>query len=790
MNLVWRKARGDARAHARRFALIALVLFAAAATATAMWSARQVLVREIAVSFSRAQVPDIAIWPEIMDDGDRARLAAQQEVAAVEARRIFFARFKAADGTWLPARVRVQQEFAAQSLGMVHLHGAPWPDDQTAVLIEQSGDVLVGASARELQLRQPDGTVVSVPIAARVHDPAVAPSTQERMLYVYVRPEGARRMGHRAEFDHWEIRLKVRGSYASVAAARDRLSSVLATAGSKVLRSEVLSAQHPHAALMNAMLSVLTVLAALAALTGTALCAQLTANWAQGERRSIGILKTLGAGTVNVFLRGGILFVPLLLTAVLAGYAAGLSLGSLLIDFENAHLNIDITSRSLDARHHAIALAVPLGVPALALAWPLFAAARLTPRAAMSDVNVQALPWLSRLASRLFRFRDRLALAYALRNSWRRPGRLALMLTGIAAGAALVMTTTSNFESLMSAVDKGSRAQAHDLEVQLLEALPAEQAVAIAHEARGVATAEAWMRARLSLADPLLPSSSVEDDDRMRVILTGMPNRTALFALPAAQGRGLDPASVDEVLVTRRLADQFPSFRVGAIVGLRFRGRETPLRVVGMVEELATAALYANAGTFEAVTGLSNLAHVVRIRSSETELDTVANALDAAFLKQRIAPAQVTTRNVLREALEEHFRVVGDVIRLAGMGAALLGALLLCSTLAVNLIERRREIGVLRTLGAKPARIFLLFLAEGLSIAVTGTLVGALAAIPLTLLMTGAAESRLLFVTVTPTASINGLIMLGIGLLLTCLSIMLVLRAGLRRSVTDVLRSE
>ena len=127
---------------------------------------------------------------------------------------------------------------------------------------------------------------------------------------------------------------------------------------------------------------------------------------------------------------------------------------------------------------------------------------------------------------------------------------------------------------------------------------------------------------------------------------------------------------------------------------------------------------------------------------------------------------------------------------LVGIPGFVLGALLLCSTLAVNLIERQREIGVLRTLGAKPARIFRLFLAEGLSIAVTGTLIGALAAIPLTLLMTGAAESRLLFVTVTSTVSINGLIMLGIGLLLTCLSIMLVLRAGLRRSVTEVLRSE
>ncbi len=56
MNLLWRKARGDARAHGRRLTLIGLVLFISAAAATAMWSARQVLVREIAASFSQAQV--------------------------------------------------------------------------------------------------------------------------------------------------------------------------------------------------------------------------------------------------------------------------------------------------------------------------------------------------------------------------------------------------------------------------------------------------------------------------------------------------------------------------------------------------------------------------------------------------------------------------------------------------------------------------------------------------------------------------------------------------------------
>ena len=227
MNLVWRKARGDALAHRRRLGLIALVLLVSVAAAATAWSARQVMVREISASFAQAEVPDIAIWPDELNPADRAWLATRPEVAAVEARRSFVTRFLASDGTWLPARVRVQEDFIAQTLGKIHTHGVPWPDDPASLLIEQSGNPLLPVSATTLTLRRPDGETVSLPIGASVHDPAVAPSTQERMLYVYARPEAARRMGQRSELDHWEIRLKARGNYVSAAAQRDRLSAAL-----------------------------------------------------------------------------------------------------------------------------------------------------------------------------------------------------------------------------------------------------------------------------------------------------------------------------------------------------------------------------------------------------------------------------------------------------------------------------------------------------------------------------------------------------------------------------------
>ena len=138
-----RKVAGDLRQYWLQISVITLVLTIGAAGVVAALNTRAVLKREIAASFSAARMPDIALWFDRVTPELLAKVAALDDVTAVDARRIAYTRVKAKDGTWLPMRLTVVRDFSAQQLGVVHHHSNRWPTQDGSILIEQSGQTLI-----------------------------------------------------------------------------------------------------------------------------------------------------------------------------------------------------------------------------------------------------------------------------------------------------------------------------------------------------------------------------------------------------------------------------------------------------------------------------------------------------------------------------------------------------------------------------------------------------------------------------------------------------------------------
>src|SRR5712692_9718098 len=67
------------------------------------------------------------------------------------------------------------------------------------------------------------------------------------------------------------------------------------------------------------------------------------------------------------------------------------------------------------------------------------------------------------------------------------------------------------------------------------------------------------------------------------------------------------------------------------------------------------------------------------------------------------------------------FRV--NLFALAGV-ALLVGMFLVYNTVLISILRRRRDVGILKTLGVAPRQIFAAFLAEGLLFGVIGTAIG------------------------------------------------------------------
>ena len=784
MNTQWRKIAGDFRQHRAQIALIGLVLLLGTAGVVGALNARAVLEREIGVSYARAKSPELVLWFDRVDTSLLGEVRALPGVAAADARRITATRVEGLNGAWVPTRLVIMRDFADQRTGLVHQHEGAWPT-RNGILIEQSSlPLLVAKVGEPLRIRTPGGGIATLPIVGVVHDTAVAPSTQERIIYAYLTPASAALIGQNPELDQLTVLMSDRSN--GVADFANDVRDTLAKKQHPPARVEALPFGHPHAALMNAMLRVLGVMAAMAFTCSAALAAFVVSLWMKREVRQVGIMKTIGARSHQLAGQYLALVGPLVVLATALALPLGTLAGRALIAYYETNLNIDVLNRAAPSQLWLAEILCALGIPLLAMTAPIVRAARMSAREAIHDPGITgqtvARPWIAKL----IQVRGNRQWTFALRNSFRRPWRLAITLLALSSGGVLLLTSCNLYASLMNVVDLALAEQGHDLEVSVPRAIPGAQLESLARRIPGVARAEAWRRAGVGLV-----IAGEEDElgrEPHRFGLTAYPVDTQLLKMPAVEGRWPLATETDAIVMTRFVQNQIRGLKVGDTVTLHFRDREKKVRIVGLVDEIVTPMLYTSFPTYEAVTGLGDAAVSLRLKTAQPA--AVVAALDDAFLDARLQVAQIQTRANRREVLDEHFAVVTTVADFVALAACLVGTISLAAFACLNVLERAREIGVIRTLGATPRTVAAIFLAE------TGAIAGlsALLALVISLFATQALNTmtsrQLLQVAVPLIVSGKGLAWVGGGIFAVLLGVWLPVSRLLRMSVRDALAYE
>ena len=785
MNTRWRKIRGDLQQHRLQISLIGLVLMLGTAGVVAALNARAILQREIATSYQRAKSPDLVLWYDRIDAHLLDEVRAQPGVAEADARRVASTRMEGRNGTWVPTRLLVMRDFSDQRTGLVHQHGGTWPASGNGILIEQSSlPLLAAAPGQSLRIRTPGGGITTLPIMGVVHDPAVAPSTQERIVYAYVTPATAAQIGQNPDLDQLVVLMEDRSS--GVAEMAGDLRDSMAKKNAAPLRVEALPYGHPHAALMNAMLRVLGVMAVMAFTCSAALAAFVVSLWMKREVRQVGIMKTIGARSHQLVGQYLALVTPLVVVVNALALPLGALAGRALVRFYEINLNIDVTNRAAPAGLWLGELLCALSIPLIAMALPIVRAARMSAREAIHDPGITAQTAPPTLAAKLIHFPGSRQWAFALRNTFRRPWRLAVTLLALSTGGALLLTSCNLYESLMNVVDLSLAGQGHDIEVTLPRAVAAGRLESLARSIPGVEIAEAWRRAGVGLVTAAEESQLGSAPHSFA--LTGYPSDTRLLKMPATEGRWPFPEENDAIVITRFVQNEIPALKVGSEVTLQSRDRRTTVRVVGLVDEIVTPMFYANFPAYAAITGPGDASTDLRVKTSQRE--AVVRALDDAFLDARIYVGQIQTRADRREVLDEHFLVVTTVAKMIALATALVGAICLAAFASLNVLERAREVGVIRTLGATPRTVTVIFLAESGAIASLSALLAVAIALPATQALNDMTSRNLLQVAVPLVVSRAGLGWLGGGLLVVLLGVCLPVTRLLRLSVRDALAYE
>ncbi len=123
---------------------------------------------------------------------------------------------------------------------------------------------------------------------------------------------------------------------------------------------------------------------------------------------------------------------------------------------------------------------------------------------------------------------------------------------------------------------------------------------------------------------------------------------------------------------------------------------------------------------------------------TRAEQDVLATQVRGRLEAAGVDVAGTSTSGEIRETQETLFDVM--VVFLSSMAILLgvVGGLGLMGTMTINVVERAREIGVLRAVGASDRSVLTIFLAEGVLIGALSWVIGVLGSLPISRLLSDA----------------------------------------------------
>ena len=454
--------------------------------------------------------------------------------------------------------------------------------------------------------------------------------------------------------------------------------------------------------------------------------------------RQIGVMKAIGATfgrVMRVYLAAALVYGGLaLLVAIPLGAVGAHLLAGWMLDIFN------VSSGAFRVVPTAVATqaAVGLAVPVLASLVPVIGGARVSIRRAITDYGIVSKPgagcshgWLDRVSLTDARVLGQVRylprpLMLSLRNTFRRKARVALTLITLVLGGVMFIVVMSVDASFNTSVEMAMRRFGHDVMIQLDRHHRSAWLAGVTHSVSGVTAVEVWdyRGATLSLAS----------GEERGVQLWAMPSGSRMFSPDVVSGRGLLPGDGYALLLDNTVAVE-EGIRVGDEVELTIAGRESAWRVVGLVLSISTLTddCYAPFDTVTREVGAIDRGNQVFVRAErhdEESHQALTRALRDAYAARHVGISVMQSVSENREQNRNTFRAVTYLLLTMAVLAAVVGSIGLMGTMSINVVERGREIGVMRAIGGTSGAISGIFAGEGVFLGVLSWLIAVPFSVP------------------------------------------------------------
>ena len=725
MNRLFKKAQRDLLGNRSRFLTALLAIVIGSVVFGSITFAYSIINDEIVSVFSATNPASGTLLVSHMDDGLLELTEDFDGITAFEPKASYELRMEKPDGTAKSLLLFSAADLAAMELNKLEpLEGktVPGPGE---VLLE--ADALKVAGIRlgeELPIRLPDGSIQSYTVAGTLNDLSQHPPSMHNQVYAYVSEEtladmglGMNRIDYFVAGDRYDRDHILQTTTEYIHMLEEHGYSVVSVSISNTPGVSM------HLAEYEGALFIFQVFSVLAFVFGCVIMSSLFSTMLTGQVRQIGILKSIGARTGTVW--GAYMGAAAALALLNLALSLPLSMagGRLLAYFLLRLGNMYLTGFAVPAYLYILFAAALTVVPLVLCCLPIRRGLSITVKDALNDYGVKTRTEAKApggLAARLPR-----PIMLSLRNALEHHRRFVMNVVMLTMGGLLFVGITGTIVSINTALSDNMEARSFDYQFTTASYADSPQIDAAMEGIPELVSAyEVWGETTGKLIYPDGSTGNLYG-------LTALDHNTAMYSPELMEGRWLEAGDRNAIVVSFEFLNNEP-YTLGGRVAFQFGTVTQEMTIVGVVKEIGSQSIYMERDGFEHLVPeeAQRSSVPVSVIPQDKRMRLVYQGLEDYLGSTGVSIVQSETKTERYDILTSHFTTTLVSFLTVAVMAVCVAGFGLASTMNLQVVERTREIGILKAMGAGDKRIQKIVRAESSFVCLTSWVVSLLLAIP------------------------------------------------------------